>query len=70
MLCYWIISKKGKVLSRTTVQHITDDEQGDSNVQERVHNHHGYLEAALGIEDFGTSLDGYGYFINDDEEGI
>ena len=39
----------------------------DSNVQERIRDYHDSLESALGSEGFGTSLDGYESFINDDE---
>ena len=69
-LCYWIISEKGKVLSQTTVQHLTAEEPRDPNIQERIRYYHGSLEDELVSEDFGTSLDGYGSFINDYEEGI
>ena len=69
-ICYFIISEKGKVLSRITVQRITAEEPRDPDVQERIRGYHGSLEDALGSEDFGTSLDGYDSFINDDEEGI
>ena len=65
-LCYWILSEKGKVLSRTTIQHLTADKPMDPKVQERIHDYHGSLEDALGSEDFGTILDGYESFINDD----
>ena len=69
-ICYWILSEKGKVLSRTTVQNITPEEQGDLDFQERIRDYHGSLEDALGSEELGTSLDGYDFFIDDNEEGI
>ena len=69
-LYYWIISEKGEVLSQTTVQHLTDEEPRDPDVQERIRDYHGSLEDALGSEDFGTSLDVYDSLINDDKEGI
>ena len=69
-LCYWILIEKGKVLSQTTVQHLTAEEPRDPDVQERIRDYHGSLEDALGSKDFDTSLYGYEYFINDDEEGI
>ena len=47
-LCYWIISEKGKVLSRTTVQHLTAEEPRDNDVQEQIRDYHGSLEDALG----------------------
>ena len=70
ILCYWIISEKGKVLSRTTVQHLTAEEPRDPDVQERIRDYHGSLEDVLGSKDHGTSFCGYNYFMNDDEEGI
>ena len=69
-LCYWIISEKGKILSWTTFHHLNAEEPRDPDVQERIRDYHGYLEYALGSEEFVTSLDGYDSFINEDEEGI
>ena len=70
VLYYCILSEKGKVLSQTTVQYLTAEEPLDPYVQERIRYYHGSLEDSLGSEDFGTSLDGYYSFMNDDEEGI
>ena len=66
-LCYWILSEKGTFLSRTIVQHLTAEEPRDCDVQERICDYNGYLEDALERKYFGTSLDGYDSFINDDE---
>ena len=52
-----------------TVHHLISDEPSDTNIKERIHNYHGYIETAIGGEDFGTSFDGYYSFINDDDEG-
>ena len=41
----------------------------DPNVQEQICDYHGFLEAALGSEEFGTSLNWYDYSINDKKEG-
>ena len=69
-ICYWILSEKVKVLSQTTVQHLTAEEPRDTDVQERIRDYHISLEDALGGEGFGTSFDGYESFVNDDKEGI
>ena len=61
-----MLSEKVKVLSQTTVQHLTEEEPRDPDVQEHNRDYHGSLEDALGSEDFGTSLDGYDSFVNDD----
>ena len=58
-LCYCILSEKGKVLSRTTVQHLTEKEPRVPDVQEWIRGYHGSLEDAIGSEDFDTSLDGH-----------
>ena len=42
-ICYWILSKKGKVLSKTTVQHLTDEEPRDTDVQELICDYYGSL---------------------------
>ena len=68
-LCYYIQSNKGKLLSHTTVQHLTADEPRNPNIHERVRDYHGLLEDKFVSEDFGTSLYDYEFFINDDEEG-
>ena len=69
-LRYWVLSEKVKVLSWTTAQHLTAEEPRDPDVQERIYDYHGSLSDILVNEDFGTSLDVYNSFINDDQEGI
>ena len=69
-ICYWIIIENGKVLSQTTVQHLTAEEPRDPEFKERIHDYHGSLENVLGSKKFGTSLDENDLFINDDEEDI
>ena len=64
------MSEKGKVLSQTTVQQLTAEEPRDPDAQERIRDYNGSLEDVLGSENFGTSLDVYESFMNDDEEGV
>ena len=40
------------------------------NFQQHIRDHHSLMETALRIEDFGTSLDRYDAFINDNEEYV
>ena len=47
-ICHLILSKRGNILSQTTVQHLTDEEPRDPDVQERIHDYHGSLEDVLG----------------------
>ena len=65
-LCYFIVSDKGKVISRSTVQTINADKPRYPKIQESILDYDGSLEAALGSEEFGTSLDGYESLMNDD----
>ena len=69
-LRYCILINKRNVLPHTTFNHLTVDEPRDTNYQKRIWDYYGLLESALGSEYFGTSLDGYDSFINDDEDGI
>ena len=57
-----------KVLSLTTIQHLTFKEPRNTNVQENIRDCHVSLEAVHGSEEFGTSLDGYYSFVDDYEE--
>ena len=66
-ICFWVLSEKGKVLSQTTVQHLTSEEPRDPDVQYWICDYHVCLEDALGSEYFGTSLYLYDSLINDDE---
>ena len=68
-ICYWILIEKGRFISLTTVWHLAADKPREPNIREWIRDDHGSLEAALGNEDFGTSLYGYDSFINDDGEG-
>ena len=35
-MCYWVLTVSGKVVSRTSVQHVTRDEMLDSTMVERI----------------------------------
>ena len=67
-LSYWILSQKWNIISRTTVHNLNTEKPRDPNVQEHICDYNGFLEAALGSEYFGISLDGYDSFINDYEQ--
>ena len=65
-LCYWILSDTGKVVARTTVQHITKQESAKPDVQQTIRDYHVSMNKAIGSDDFVTDLDGMTNFINDD----
>ena len=69
-LCYWIMNEKENVPSHTIVQHLTSDETRDLNIQQQIGDHHVSLEAALGSNNFGASLDKYDEFIPGNEEAV
>ena len=35
-LCYWVLTKSGKVIARTTVQHVTQADMDDPKISERI----------------------------------
>ena len=69
-LCYWILSDTGKVVARTTVQHITRQEAAKPDVQQSIRDYHVSMNKAIGDDDFVTDLDGMTSFINDDVEDV
>ena len=65
-----MLSDKGNVLAQTPVQHIPSEEPRDTDVQYRIRDYRGSLEDVLRSKEFGSSLDVYESFTNDDEAGI
>ena len=68
-LCYWILTEKATIISRTTVQHLTEDEALSHDVQQRIKAFHTSLDKYLGNDPyyFDDSLDD---FVHDDIEAI
>jgi len=58
-LCYYILTEKATVLSRTTVQHITEEEFNTSEMQERVRMYHEILNSII---------DATSEYINEDDD--
>ena len=69
-LCYWILTNKGTVISRTTVQHWTEDEVRNPETQSRFREYHEQLKLALGSEQFIHSNEDLEYFVRDDVEAV
>lgn len=65
-LCYWILTDKGEIYSRTTVQHITNEDIQKSEIQQLIRVYQTSLEQALGSNDFVTDMDGWDAFVNKD----
>ncbi len=46
-MCYWILTRTGKVVSRTTVQHLTDEDVAQEGIQQRITDYHTSIELAF-----------------------
>ena len=66
-LCYYILTNKGEVISRTTVQHIPQHEFIKPEVQEEVKSYHFSLDQFLGQDQYAYEQEGK-EFIRDDVE--
>ena len=58
-LCYWILSDKGNIYARTTVQHITIDEVQQPEIQQLMQEYQTSLHEAIGAEEFKSDMDGW-----------
>jgi hypothetical protein len=68
-MCYWVLTDKAKILSRTTVQHVTATEVATDEIQAQIRDYHLSLDQHLGDDGYVTDLDGFEAFINDDVPG-
>lgn len=64
-LCYWILTNKGNVISRTTVQNLTKVESENPDIKCLIKEYHVSMWKEVGKEEHETDLDGYNDFIND-----
>ena len=63
-LCYWVLIEKWKIIARTNVQHVTQDEAEKPEIQQSISNYHMTLESAIGEDEFMSDLDRTDSFIN------
>ena len=68
-LCYWVLTNTGKVLSRTTVQHLTKDETANPEVQSEIREFHAELSQHIGTDQYDYD-DSISDFVHDDIEAI
>ena len=54
----YVLTEKGKIIARTTVQHITWDESENLEIQQSIKNYHMTLESAIGADEFILDIDG------------
>ena len=69
-LSYWVLTDKGTVLSRTTVQHFTSDEVLKPAIQEQIREYHVKMSAAIDNHKPTSNLDNLEDFVNDDIPSI
>ena len=65
-LCYWVLTSKGTVLSRTTVQHVTTDETRDINIAAKISGHKESLDKQLSDPQYISNNEDFKGFIMDD----
>ena len=65
-MCYWILTSTGKVIARTTVQHITSDESKRDEIVQKINEYHRELDLQLGDDQYVDNSDGFDNFINED----
>ena len=47
-LCYWVVNANGKILARTTVQHVTVEEIATDDIKQKISRYTTSLERFLG----------------------
>mmetsp|Transcript_15996 Transcript_15996/g.23839 ORF Transcript_15996/g.23839 Transcript_15996/m.23839 type:complete len:1130 (+) Transcript_15996:7540-10929(+) len=65
-LCYWILTDKGTVLSRTTVQHVTTDEMKDASIADKISMYRNNLDGSLSDPQYISTESDFEGFIMDD----
>jgi hypothetical protein len=66
-LCYWILTDKGKVLARSTVQHLTKEDALQDTVQVSIQAYHVSLHDKLEVED-NVVNNFQGFILNDEDD--
>ena len=64
-LYYWFLTEKGMIIALTTVQHVTQDEAKNFDIQQSIRDYHLALESAIGTDEVMSDLDGMDTFINE-----
>ena len=66
-MCYLILTDKGKVVARTTVQHVTKEEIRNEDIISKVRQYHIDLDTKLGNDQYIDNDADFCRFLNDDE---
>ena len=65
-LCYWVLTEKGNIVVRTTVQHVTWDKAKNPEIQQIMGKYHMTLESAIGADEFMSYLYGMDALIKEE----
>ena len=65
-LCYWVWTEIGKIIARTTAQHVTQDEAVNPEIQKSIRNYHMTLKSTIVADKFMLDINGMDEFINKD----
>ena len=66
-MCYWILTSKGTVVSRTTVQHVTKEDVLNEEIMDNIRQFHLELDSKLGDELLYINNDSdFSKFLNED----
>ena len=65
-MCYWIITKNGKVIAETTVQQVTRDDVLDPAISQQIKNFNETLN--LRLDDTNFKIPGMGNFALDEDD--
>ena len=65
-LCYWVLTEKVNIITRTIVQHVTQDEAKTPEIQQSIKNYHITLESSIVADEYMSYLDGMDAFINEE----
>ena len=65
-MCYWILTSNGTVISRTTVQHLTEDEVQNQDIMQDIRTFHTSLKTYLGNDQYIYDDHEFSNFLNED----
>ena len=63
-LCYWVFTENVEIIARTTVQHVTQDEAENPEIQQSISKERMALESGIDTDESMSNIDGMDSFIN------
>ena len=65
-MCHWILTSTGRVISRTTVQHLTEDELRNQDIMQEIREYHTEIDKSLGDNQYIDNDQEFSSFLNKD----